>query len=159
MLPGTTIIYDTREHPSAIARTLKTLERAGVTTIRRKLDVGDWMLDGHPEIVIDRKRSLNELCTNLCSPDKGRFYREVRRAHAAGIHLFILCEHGAKITCMEDVKGWTNTRGRVTGRQLYEAMLRCHMAYGVEFLFCAKSRTGHKIMEILEDNCHGNGHQ
>lgn len=159
MLQGATIIYDTREHPGAIAGTLKTLERAGVTTIRRKLDVGDWMLEGYPEIVIDRKRSLNELCTNLCSPDKGRFYREVRRAHAAGIHLFILCEHGAKITCMEDVKGWTNTRGKVTGRQLYDAMLRCHMAYGVEFLFCPKSRTGYKIIEILEANCHGNGHQ
>lgn len=145
-----TIIYDTREKPAAIAGILRTMDALDVPVRRQKLDVGDWMLEGHPEIVIDRKRNLNELCTNLCSRDKARFYREVRRAHAAGIHLFILCEHGHNIKTLEDVKQWINERGKVTGRQLYDAMLRCHIAYGVEFLFCDRRHTGRRILEILE---------
>ncbi len=149
------IVYDTREHPEAIARILKYLTGHGYETVRRKLDVGDWVLEGFEKTVIDRKRTLNELATNLCSADKGRFYREVRRAHEAGIHLIILCEHGKGIQCMEDVKGWINERGKVTGKQLYGAMLKCHMAYGVEFLFCARRETGKRIAEILEGNANG----
>lgn len=145
-----TIIYDTREKPAAIAGILRTLDALDVPVRRQKLDVGDWMLEGKPQTVVDRKRCLNELCTNLCSRDKARFYREVRRAHAAGIHLFILCEHGHNIKSLEDVKQWINERGKVTGRQLYDAMLRCHIAYGVEFLFCDRRHTGRKILEILE---------
>ena len=151
------IVYDTREHPEAIARILKYLSAQGYDTVRRKLDVGDWLLEGQDKTVIDRKRTLNELATNLCSADKGRFYREVRRAHEAGIHLYILCEHGKGIGCMEDVKGWINERGKVTGKQLYGAMLKCHMAYGVEFLFCGRRDTGRRIKEILEDAANG-GH-
>ena len=46
----------------------------------RKLEVGDYQIDGQPGVVVDRKKSLDELATNLMNRnDSARFWREVAR--------------------------------------------------------------------------------
>ena len=150
-----TIYVDTREHPSAIKKILRTFERNGVAYEIKKLDVGDYVDPERPNIVVDRKQNLGELCTNLFSPnDRGRFWREINRAIKGGIKLYILCECGGKIHTIEDVALWNNKYGRVTGPELREKIFKTHISYGVEFLFCDKRETGKKILEILSG---GNG--
>lgn len=116
----------------------------------RKLDVGDYMLEGNDRISVDRKRNLSELSHNLMNPaDHSRFWREVRRAREQGIKLYILCEHGGKIKSIKDVALWNDKYSGVTGRRLMDEIYRVHIAYGVEFLFCSKRSTGRRIIEIL----------
>lgn len=145
------IIVDTREHPEAIKNILREFERQGVRYEMHKLDVGDYIDPERPSLVIDRKKDLNELCGNLFNPgDRGRFWREIKRARDGNIHLIILCEHGGQIKTIQDVEKWHSKYTRVSGRDLMEKIYRVHIAYGVEFVFCDKRVTGKKIIELLE---------
>ena len=145
------VLVDTREKPHAIARILAYFDRHGVAWEKRKLDIGDYMLDGQPHLIVDRKQSCNELASNLCSPDRRRFYNEVRNAHDAGIRLIILCEHGGDIRTFDDVRNWKNPYGKVSGRRLQDAIFQLQMAYAVPVLFCDKRSTGRRIIEILTE--------
>ena len=143
------ILVDSREKPAAIRQILATFGRRGIEYEIRALPVGDYMEEGKPGLGIDRKRTLSELAQNLLSPDRARFYREVKRARASGVRLIILCEHGHGIANIQDVGKWRNPYGRVTGTGLREAIYRCAIGYGVEFLFCERRQTGNRIIELL----------
>lgn len=148
------LIVDSREHwthPNSTDTHISDyLARHGIQYVVRKLDVGDYMLDGQPGIVVDRKQSLGEVATNMMNrSDSARFWREVRRAHADGIRLVVLVEHGGQIKSINDVPKWKSKYSPVTGRRLVDEMIRCEMAYGVEWRFCDKRSTARRILEIL----------
>lgn len=156
------IIVDTREKPRAIVDILNTFNREGVEVVRRALPFGDyrspdWSPVRHPgcrEIVIDRKRNLSEMAKNLVN-EHSRIVREIERANNAGCYLVFLIEHGGKIKNKEDVITWTNPRLRVspyavTGERLFKIMVAMEKKYGIGFVFCRKSETGHKIIELLD---------
>lgn len=139
---------DSREKPQAVKGILAWFDRHGIEHERTALKTGDYMLDGQPDLIIDRKGGLGEICMNLCSPDKVRFYKEVRRAHDQGIRLVILCEqYGVK--SLADVAAWKNPYGRVSGRQLQDKIYKLEIGYGVPVLYCDKRSTGRRIAEIL----------
>lgn len=141
-------IFDTREQKNAHIKAY--FDRHGIPYIEKKLDCGDYMIEGGT-VSVDRKRSLDELSTNLLNPqDKKRFMREVRRAREAGIQLVVLCEHGGKIKCLQDVVTWESAYSPVKGRAMVDAMHRLTVSYGVRFEFCSKRSTGKRIVEILE---------
>jgi ERCC4-type nuclease len=126
-------------------------ERNGIPYTVRKLDIGDYAMTSGGTVVVDRKESLDELATNLLNrDDSARFWREIRRAFRQHVRLVILCEHGDGIRSIQDVPRWRSKYSTVTGRVLLDAMVRCEMSYGVTFLFCDKSETAGRIMEILE---------
>lgn len=141
------VICDTREQKNQ--GILQYFEAHGIPYMERKLETGDYMCPEKPGCAVDRKQDLDELLKNLCSDDKSRFWREIRRAHRDGLRLVILCEHGGKMKRIEDVAGFRSKYSKVTGRELMERMYRVHIAYGVEFLFCDKRSTGRRILEIL----------
>ena len=115
-----------------------------------KLDVADYMIEGKPDIVVDRKKSLDELATNLMNrSDSARFWREVRRAHEQHVKLVILCECGGQIKSINDVPKWRSQYSQVTGRRLINEMIRLELSYGVLWRFCDKRSTGRLIAEIL----------
>lgn len=119
----------------------------------RKLDIGDYMIDGKDRITVDRKRNLQEICHNLTNPsDKSRFWKEVRRSRDRGVKLVVLIEHGGKIKSIQDVAKWNDKYSGVSGRSLMKEMYRVHVSYGVDFLFCDKRSTGKRILEILQKN-------
>ena len=125
------------------------IDRNGIEYEVKKLDVGDYMLEGG-RVSVDRKRNLSELSHNLMNrADHSRFWKEVRRAREQGIKLYILCEHGGKVKSIQDVAQWSDKYSGVSGRALMERIYKCHIAYGVEFLFCDKRSTGRRIIEIL----------
>ena len=75
--------------------------------------------------------------------------REVRKAYRSGIKMIVLCEHGKGIRSIPDVVNWNSKYSPVTGRILQEKIYQCHISYGVEFLFCNKSETAARIIELL----------
>lgn len=141
------IVCDTREKKNE--HILRYLEFWNIPYRVAKLDTGDYLDDTRPDVVIDRKQNLAELCGNLFSDDKGRFWREVRRAKTDRIRLIFLIEQGGKFKTLQDVPQWKSRFTKITGYQLYNEMCRCHIAYGVEFWFCDKRSTGKRIVEIL----------
>ena len=147
------IICDTREKKNQ--HILDYFDQRRIPYTIRKLDTGDYMESDNARLTIDRKQNLDELCGNLFSPDKSRFWREVRRAKENKIRMIVLIEEGGKIRCLKDVPNWRSKYKKVTGYRLYNEICRCHIAYGVEFWFCDKRATGKRIVEILGGNIDG----
>lgn len=142
-------IFDTRERKNDHIKAY--FDRRGIAYRVTKLDVGDYMVEGG-RVSVDRKQNLSELAKNLMNrTDHARFWREVRRAREQGINLIVLCEHGGTVKTIQDVAGWSSPYSPVPGRALMEEIYRCHIAYGVEFLFCNKRSTGKRIVELLTE--------
>lgn len=151
------IIVDTREHRNVIQPILKDFEKHPFVknVIHKKLDVGDYQTADNQFFIIDRKRSLFEMITNLGS-DQGRFWREVRRAHLNKIKLTVLCENGDGIRDIHDVHDWYNAHLyahplAMTGVELAKRIQRLKYAYGVDFVFCERTETGNRIVELLQE--------
>lgn len=141
------IICDTRE--KANQGILRYFEARRIPYIEQKLETGDYMDSEKMDTTVDRKKNLGELLKNMCSPDKSRFWREIRRSQKEGIRFIILCEHGGRYRTIKDVAQYKDKYSKVSGRELMERMYAAHIAYGVEFLFCDKRSTGRKIVELL----------
>jgi ERCC4-type nuclease len=141
------IICDTRE--KANQKVIEYFMSREIPFVVRKLDTGDYMDSERMDITIDRKKDLNELMKNMCSPDSSRFWREIRRSKEENIRFIILCEHGGQYKSIKDVARFWSKYSRVTGRQLMDKMYKAHISYGVEFLFCDKRQTGKRIVELL----------
>lgn len=148
------LIVDSREkwtQPGSTDRHIPDwFEKHGIEYEVRKLDVADYMIEGHPELVVDRKISMEEIARNLMNRnDSARFWREVRRAHEQHIKLVILCECGGQIKSINNVTKWKSKYSPVTGRRLINEMIRLEAAYGVVWQFCDKRSTARRIVEIL----------
>lgn len=141
------IICDTREKKND--HVLDYFRKNGIPYKEQKLDTGDYMNYPSMTVSVDRKQNLSELMKNMCSNDKSRFWREIRRSQTEGIKFIILCEHGGKYKSIQDVAHYKDKYLRMPGRELMERMYAAHIAYGVEFLFCDKRSTGRRIAELL----------
>ena len=166
------IRIDTREHKTEYARITKQFDALGVTYERQKVDEGDYMVPENPQLVIERKKDLQELCGNVTQQHE-RFRKELQRAKDKGIKMIILCEHGRGIETLVDVWFWENPRrtdhkwitenGKpkcvfipekkraTSGKQLYQCLCTIQARYGVDIQFCEKSETGSKIVELLKN--------
>lgn len=161
------IQVDSREKARAIQQILAEFDRHGIKHPVSKLWIGDYMNYDNPRLVVDRKQSLLEVCSNV-TQDHDRFRREMQRAKENGIKIIFLVEHGDGIECLEDIIWWENPRrhkrrkvdGRwqtvetkaTTGEILYNILTTIQQKYGCEFRFCDKAETGKKIVEILTDD-------
>ena len=125
--------------------------RHGIEWEVKALNVGDYQLDGDSSVVVDRKKSIDEMATNLLNKsDSARFWREIRRAHSQGIKLIVLCEGGGtKYKTVNDLAAWKSKYSGVTGRRLISEIVRCEYAYGVTFLLCNRRETAKRIVELL----------
>ena len=147
------IQYDTREKPSQLKRILPQLDALEVDHFPSKLYVGDYVSLDNSRLVIDRKKDLQELCGNVTQQHE-RFRNELIRAQEKGIKLIILCEHGGNIKTLTDVPKWYNPRLKVspralTGKQLYAILKTMMEKYDFDIVFCQKSETGRRIVELL----------
>ena len=147
-----TVIVDTREKARAIRKILATFDRCGIPYVSSKLWVGDYARLDNQLVVVDRKQNLLELAGNICEQ---RFHNEIKRAHEYGVKIIFLVEHGDEIKELVDVLFWENPRKKespkcINGDHLYKSMISMSERYGVEWRFCTKAETGHRIMEILD---------
>ena len=146
------ILCDTREKATPLARIMGQLGALGAQPIRQKVDAGDYMLQGHPEVAIERKANLVEICQNV-TQGHARFRRELLRAQEAGTHIILLIEE-PNIHTIEDVKQWQNPRKKysprcITGPLLYSSLCTIRDKYNVTITFCKPEQTGQKIMSLL----------
>ena len=147
------IQIDTREKARAIKQIVSYFDEAAIKHYTSKLFVGDYMSLDNPRVVIDRKQNLQEICSNVCQQHE-RFVDELKRAKENGIKIIILCEHGGNIKSLSDVQKWVNPRLRtspkaVSGKQLFKILFTIGQKYDVDYIFCDKSETGAKIIELL----------
>ena len=142
------VIIDSRE--KKCAHIIKYFDEHGIDYFVRKLDEGDYQIEGSPGITVDRKQNLSELSRNLMNKgDHSRFWKEIRRCKAQGEKMFVLVEHGGGIKTVSDVATWKDKYSGVSGRTLVDEISRIYMSYGVEFIFCDKRQTAKKILELL----------
>ena len=144
---------DSREKKSELKRIQNQFDHLGVHYFVSKLYVGDYMSLDNPRKVIDRKKDLGELCSNVTQQHE-RFGAELVRAKENGIQVIILCEHGGNIRQLEDVFFWENPRRRhspkaTSGAQLFRSLCTMRDRYGVQFAFCDKRQTGREIVRLL----------
>ena len=96
-----TLLVDTREQDTISFRLR--VKEVGIPWERRKLDFGDYSMkveleDGNevdfsPDVAIERKMSLDELC-QCYGKERKRFQKEFSRAKEAGAKLYLLIENG-----------------------------------------------------------------
>ncbi len=168
-----TIQIDSREKAKAIKNILSEFEKQEVKHYISKLFVGDYMNLDNPRLIIDRKQNLQELVGNVSGTTKvwkkddsgnkildhkidhhKRFTNELTRAQEHGIKLIILCEHGSNIKELADVNKWYNPRLKtsplaMSGQRLFKVLYTMSKKYDVDFVFCNKSETGKRIIELL----------
>ena len=150
------LLIDTREKPKAIQGILRTIDRAGVEYERTKLLFGDYMDWNRPEVVIDRKQSIQELAQN-CTRDHVRFRAELDRAKKAGAKLVILVEQnrykdGDEWRAVEDITDlmyWTSPHTTIRGEKVYRVLRGWMAKYDIDIQFCDKRSTGKRILEII----------
>ena len=140
------IIIDSREKKCDHIKAY--FDRQGIEYEIRKLDEGDYQIDGQPNLTVDRKKDMQEMY-NCVVNDKSRFYKEVRRCHEKGIKLIVLIEHGGQIKSLADVPKWKPKYGTIPSREIAERLYKLHISYNVEVLFCDKRSTGRRIIELL----------
>ena len=153
------IQIDTREKPRAIQRILKDFQAHNVKFFKSKLYVGDYMNPKKPNVVVDRKQNLAEICGNVGSTSKEheRFRDEIVRANDIGVKVIVLIEHGHGFQTLEDIQWWENPRlkesPRATdGRKLYKILKTMCDKYDMDVTFCEKNETGARIRELLSDD-------
>lgn len=166
------IQVDSREHQKEWERIKQQFDSIGVQYFRSKLYVGDYQSLDNPRLVIDRKKDLQELYSNICQQHE-RFRAELVKAMNSGIKIVILCEHGEDVKTLEDVyffyqpptERWRWTvreiagekkkvrerymQNAIDGKKMYKSFCTIRDRYNVDFIFCTKEETGRKIVEIL----------
>lgn len=150
------LLIDTRERPKAIQGIMRTIERAGIEYERTKLLFGDYQDYNRPEVVIDRKQSIQELAQN-CTRDHVRFRAELDRAKKAGAKLIILVEQnrykdGDEWRTVEDITDlmyWTSPHTTIRGEKVYRVLRGWMAKYNIDVQFCDKRSTGKRILEII----------
>lgn len=150
------LLIDTREKPKAIQGIIRTIERMGIPYERTKLLFGDYQDYNRPQIVVDRKQSIQELAQN-CSRDHVRFRAELERAKKAGATLVVLVEQnrykdGDEWRHVEDIADlmyWTSPHTTIRGEKVYRVLRGWMAKYPLEVRFCDKRNTGKRILEII----------
>lgn len=100
------IICDTREQKNQ--HILKYFEKKNIEYETKKVDEGDYKLEGKDTICIERKGNLNEIMANIT---QARFKRELERAKQKGVKLVVLIENSSDINSIDDIPlKWKNPR-------------------------------------------------
>ena len=139
------IICDTREQDRHVS---EWLAKNNIHTITRKLDTGDYSCQlgdqtFEREIVVERKRNLDEICGNF-TVERERFEREFLRAKAYGTKVVLIIENAS----------WTdiflgNYRSKTNPKSLFGSLLSWMVRYNITVTFCKPEETARIIYGIF----------
>ena len=146
-----TLLVDTREQDTLSFR--RRMKEAGIPWERRKLDFGDYSMkveleDGNevdfsPDIAIERKMSLDELC-QCYGKERKRFQKEFSKAKEAGAKLYLLVESGNWEKVLEG-----NYRSQMKPQALTASLTAWLARYNCQVIFCQAKTTPRLIREIV----------
>ena len=108
-----------------------------------KLEFGDYVLKYHPNlIVIERKKSIDELCGNL-GKNRDRFERELQRMVDAG------CKF--KYIIVEDYYSSINKPrfSKMHPKAIFSSMIALELKYGIHFIMAGSRTNAKKITKAL----------
>jgi hypothetical protein len=150
----TTLIEDTRQQADKHKKKHEYFNANSINVVRSKLLIGDYALLTDMSTVIDTKKDIQEIIGNV-TKQHARFASECTLANSNGIQLIILIED-EKVTCIDDLNGWYNYRLKrspkaTTGKTLAKILHTMEDIYGVKFLFCKRSESGKRVVELLTD--------
>lgn len=154
-LDSMVVLVDTREQPSEKAE--KRIKSIGIRTERKKLEYGDYaysftLPDGssvnkdgtiEPDVVIERKMSLDELAMCFCRERK-RFKNEMNRAKEKNAKVYLLVEDAT----------WENLitgkyRSNMNPKSFYSSLIAWCCRFNMTPIFCKSETSGFLIGQIL----------
>lgn len=130
------------------------------------------------KIAVDKKNSIDEICSNICSSREQheRFRDECIMAQKAGCKFYVLIENDEGIKTVRDIVKWSNPRlarynkvkymhsvgkwqsVKLTGAKppcdnvrLMKSMLTMGSKYGIQFVLCSPYESAQKIVELLSN--------
>ena len=145
-LSGLTVIADSREQINQ--HILTWLDGKGVQHITRALETGDYsaMLDGETfedEVVIERKANIDEIAGNF-TQGRERFEREMIRAKANGIKVFLIIENAS----WHDIL-LHNYHSQLKPQSLMASLLSWQVRYNITIMFCRPEETAQLMYSTL----------
>lgn len=150
------ILTDTRQQKEN--HIVKEFDKNSILHIRTTLESADYVAVRRNEngffidysVLIDTKKDLEELSSNLCSKDHERVKREIERARELGCQDFYFIIANNKIKTIDDLRKWRSKRTRVTGEILCKVMKTMAERYKIKFIITKKNEVGKKIINIFE---------
>lgn len=146
-----TLLVDTREQPTQNLQ--RRIAVSGLPAERKKLNAGDYSckcvlpngdeLDFSSKVAIERKMSIDELCTCFGAQRK-RFENEFRRALDAGTKIYLVVENGS----WEKIYNG-KYKSLMTPQALVASIDAFRCRYGMQLDFCKPETTGRIIRDIL----------
>ena len=141
-----TIIADSREQINQ--HILTWLDGKGVQHITRALETGDYsaMLDGETfedEVVVERKANIDEIAGNF-TQGRERFEREMIRAKANGIKVFLIIENAS----WHDIL-LHNYHSQLKPQSLMASLLSWQVRYNITIMFCRPEETAQLMYSTL----------
>lgn len=155
-----TVQIDSREQKNKNKHLLEYFDANGIKYFISKLYVGDYQNLKNGLLVIDRKKDVLELAQCVCGKKRDRFEEECKRAAENNIRLVVLTEENYTYYTLRKWKSPVYKSGVNKGKPLNpiwgitiaEATMDFTKKYGVEFIFCDRTESGKKIVEILSKN-------
>lgn len=157
------ILYeDTRNQIGEHKNIWQYCQRHKIEIVRRKLEVGDYMLDpDNGKISVDTKQDMMEICKNIMSNDHRRLRSECERAIEHGIKLIFLIEEPVPYgdVGLWEVPRWKSSNEwhrygdpmtRVEPETLKKAMKTMEVKYGVRFRFCTRRQSPMRVIKYLK---------
>lgn len=149
MLKRAVLLVDTREQDTPAYR--QRLQEIEMPYYRAKLDVGDYSIrttddDGRTIVahtVIERKMSLDELCTCLTS-DRGRFKREFERASASGTKVWLVVEDASWVQARHG-----QYRSKMHPHALLGSLFSWAAMFNISLMMCRTDDAPELIRNIL----------
>lgn len=140
-----TIVCDTRERDTHCEEYFK---KNKIPCLVRKLDTGDYSaqlgdLSMEREIVVERKRNLDEICGNF-TVERERFEREFMRAKAYGTKVVLIIENAS----------WSdiflgNYRSKTSSKSLLGSLLSWMVRFNITVTFCKPEETARIMWGIF----------
>ena len=157
---GMTLYEDSRQQVGKHRNVEAYCQRMGIEIVRKKLDVGDYMLPGG-KVSVDTKENIMEICRNVMSDDHRRLKAEILRANELGIQLIFLVEELPPFGRLDlwEVPRWQRTdrfhkygdpMTRVHPATLRRALITMQERYGVKFRFCTRRQSPARIIKYLK---------
>lgn len=129
------------------------LDKQGIKWIRNKLYSGDVKLLNDTKVIIDLKKDIDEIASNLCRTlEHERLKREIQRAKDIGCERFIFMIKVKDINSIDEVINWKSKYSKVKPETLIKIMKTFSERYEVEFMFYKKNEIAPKIIELLSNN-------
>jgi ribosome-associated protein len=150
------LIEDTRQQADKHELKHEYFAANNIKIVRSKLPVGDYADIKNMSVVIDTKKDIQEIISNVTTQHE-RFRAECDLAAECGIQLIVLIENKNNVKEIKDLAGWYNWRLKrnkraTTGKQLMKILYTMEERHNVKFEFCSPDEAGEKIIELLNLN-------